>query len=1110
MATTNRDRMQVLLVLLEKALRAYVTETLESRHGKHWRQTARLPNSLSPMADLDAHACLYALIHNWRDTYENLLKPAARDAASAAMAGRNAAAHSSGTLDEKVTLRALSGGEELLTLIGAKNEAVIASKHLDDLQQEMVYKKLKAEGKIPKDQPKASDDAAKPETTPTAPKISTERPRQEELLGFGGGDVEGLQPWRTVMPPREDVLAGRLEKDSFAANLSIADRDYRKGSSDSVHADPRAFFESTHLTRGLQLVLDRAAKRFMGGDAPSTIGLQTNFGGGKTHTLLSLLHMANSRDLTKSEALGSVRSTLGRDTLPNVRTAVFSGVDKGPDVPLDTADGEVIRTLWGYIAWHLAGHEGLDLVRSSEEAGTNPGAETMQRVLELTGDPSLILLDELVVFVRQLSGERFEAHLSFLQSLTEAAIQVPNALIVGSLPESDIEAGQDQGREALRRLEKLFGRVQSAWEPAQGTETYAVVRRRLFQEIDTAGERERKRTVERFRKMYRDNKNDFPAEVSRPDYLEKMMDAYPVHPMLFDTLADDWGPLEKFQRTRGVLSLIARAIYTSYMDQSDEPLILPSSVRIDDTAVKGALIEPLEGGVWSSIVDGEVDGDRSLTWSMEKRSKRYGNSAVARRAARAVFLATAPGDGSKSGMTGQELRLACTKPGEQTAIFGDALRELSERSAHLYTADGRYWYGAKATLNKTAQQREGDIDDETADNEIIRLLREDNRKGEGGWSRVHVAPDRASDAADERSSALVILGPQYPQDDGAEVEARDGLERRSGGQRRYRNSLIFLAADTRGIDDCRRLTKRSLAWRGIISDDALDLTASQRKDAKAQEESASRTARDMIRKAWHHIFVPEVDVSNAGKAAFASTGRRVGGQRSAATQAWETAKGESFISEKLGATTLAEKIKELWPADHDSLSVDKVRDWYFEHLHMERVRDESVISDAIADAASAALEPHFGLAAGSTENGFVGLTLSKNVHVTFGTGMELVATSAAEEQLQKETGETDQAAHFDVQAHGTNSDSGDDPARSNADRSPTRFSGVVVLDSTKGALTAAQIFENIISELERADGAIVRLTLEIHAEAPAGFDADIVDVVVDNSKTLGFDQNSFD
>ena len=254
--------------------------------------------------------------------------------------------------------------------------------------------------------------------------------------------------------------------------------------------------------------------------------------------------------------------------------------------------------------------------------------------------------------------------------------------------------------------------------------------------------------------------------------------------------------------------------------------------------------------------------------------------------------------------------------------------------------------------------------------------------------------------------------------------------------------------------------------------------------------------------------MPEPDAANPAKISFQETGRRPSGQKSSAAYAWDTAKGEGCISEKMGARTLAEKIASLWPEGESTLAVDTVRDWYFEHLHMERVRDESAIAEAISDAAAAMTDTPFALATGRADDQYTGLSLSRNVHVTFGTGMLLVKTDAALAQRDQPTEGAGPAPAGDIS---DNSESANVPDESNPKpRVPTGFSGVVSLDVTKGALTAAQVFENVICELERANGATVRITMEIHAEARDGFSNDIVEVVTDNAATLGFDQKSFE
>ncbi|MFI0848418.1 DUF499 domain-containing protein [Mesorhizobium sp. IMUNJ 23232] len=1100
----NRDRIAQLLALIERGCLPFVEKALKSSFGAQWRQMARLPKSLSPISDLDAYALLYTIIHNWREVFENALKPEMRDAASAALAGRNKFSHSSGAIDDRLTLRALSGGVDLLDAVGAKEETVKATALLNGLLGSMTAPTATSTAE-PSASATVGDTPRRPTLSLTPTRTKAEEPRQEDF--FGGGEVEGLTPWRIVSPPREDVLTGRLDKDKFAANLAAADRE----EGEDTYADPIEFFNATYLTAGLRMTLENAAKRLIGSGGPSTIGLQTNFGGGKTHTLLSLLHMARLGDMSRADNLASIAAAVGSTGLGEVNLAVFSGSDKGPDVPLASADGHAIRTLWGYLAWRIAGREGLSLVQPSEDAGTSPGGEVFQKVLQLTGRPSLILLDELVVFVRQLSGERYNSHLSFLQSLTEAAAQVPNALIVGSLPESDLEAGgTEKGRETLQALEKLFGRTQSAWQPAQGSETYSVVRRRLFQELDTEGEKQRKRTVDRFIKLYRDHKQDFPSGTGEREYADKMMGAYPIHPMLFDKLSTEWGALEKFQRTRGVLALLARTIFASYRERSDEPLILPSSLRVDDPAVRGALLEPLPGPVWGSIVEGEVDGDTSLPADMEARRQRYRNDNVARRAARAVFVSTAPAGDARGGITGPELRLACVKPGEQISIFGDALREIAERSAHLYETEGRYWYGPRATLNKLADNRLLDVETDAADTEVIRLLKLDERS-KGSWGRVHTSPDRASETEDRPTSGLVILRPSYPYQAGggsrAEIEALDGLERRAGGQRKYRNAIVFLAADDRGLEDARRTVKRMMAWKSIVDDRSLDLTDSQKADAQNRLAQAEKAARDTVRKTWSHLLVPTPSPTDRSVVQLEHFAMRLSGQRSPAEAAWDKASEAAVIATVLGRQSFTERMLELWPNGSPDLAVDKIRDWYFEFLHMERLRDEIVLANAISDTVADMDAAKFALANDKIDGEYQGLVLAKNTPVRFGGKMLIVLKEVAE--ASKAQVQPGNSANSATAASGGATTVGKLGTQSQ-DAPRTRFSGVIELDSIRGAMKVSQVFENVIAELDRAGGTTFRLVLEIQAESIEGFPKDIEDDVTANAQALGFTRKQFD
>lgn len=1098
--TTNRDRIGKMLELVEKGALPFINEQMKKQFGTHWRMQARVPNSLAPKADLDAHALLYVVMNNWRDVFQHHLKPEIRDAASAAFAGRNKYSHSSGAIDDNITLRALSGAHEMLAGMYAKPQAEAAKKLFEGLQNDMVRRRLEAEGKIKK--PASASDK------PAAPAVAKKAEEEQQPDFLGGGKVEGLTPWRIACPPRDDVLEGRLNKDAFAANLAAAAR----GEGSETYKDSHAFFNATHLTHGLELTLGNAAKRLGGGGGPSTIGLQTNFGGGKTHTLLSLLHMARLGDPASVEALAPMKTQFDGLSLGNVKSAVFVGTDKGPDVPLDTVDGRPVRTLWGYLAHSLAGREGLSIIEAAEAAGTNPGGEAFKRVLDAAGGPSLILLDELVAYVRQLDNERYEAHLSFIQSMTEAAAQSDNALIVGSLPESDIEAGGgEKGLDTLRRLEKLFGRTQSSWQPAQGSETYAVIRRRLFQELDDNGEKARKRTVEAFRKIYRDNKGDFPAGTAEKDYEEKLFEAYPVHPMLFDKLSSEWGGLDKFQRTRGVLSLLARTIYASYREGRDDPLILPSSLQIDDPEVRGALIEPLDSPAWGSIVDAEVDGDRSLPVRIEMSRTRYRDKRIASRASRAVFVCTAPQGDARGGLTGPELRLGCVQPGDQVSIFGDALRELSEQSSYLYEAEGRYWFGSKPTLNKLAANRSLDVDADQIDGEIIKALQEDER-ARGRWAGVHTAPCPPQEVEDRAATRLVVLGPDTPYSQGdasaAHQAALDAVSRRAGGQRRFRNALVFLAADERQLEEVRKTMRRALAWKSISEDGALDLTVSQKQDALSRANEAFKGARQAIRKAWSHLLSPEPVTGGGAELVLERTGLRPTGQRSPAEAAWDKAQDADFVISKLGKASLSDRLKELWREDQPHLEIDQVRDWFFEFPYMERLRDDQVLADALADALVDLDERNviFGIASGERDGAYSDLKFNQSVPVRFGSGQLLVRREVAEAQIEAE-----RPAPAPGEPGGSVEPSGAPGSSEPAEKKrPTRFTGTISLDALRGASKAGLVFNDVIGELDDGDGVEVKVTLEITATARNGFAEDVEEIVRDNAKDLGFDTQRFD
>lgn len=1100
---SNKARLGKMLDLVGASLPAFVERALEASYGQNWRHHANFPDGAVRGGALDVQAYLRLFQNEWRDVFSRVLGHNVRDAATATNAGRNAYSHApagGGDVPDDVTLRALLGAAELLEGIKASN-----ARDARALADSMIGKMAGMGPSIVAASASAPPlKEARPTLTLRTPSAAPDVAKQ---LGLGfneGRKVGALEPWRLIAPPREDITAGRLTLDHFAANLAVVDR----GEVSGPYGDPDEFFRSTHMTGGLELVLRNGCARLSTGVGPSVIGLQTNFGGGKTHTMLALLHVVRAADPTALQGVGEI---IG-DAAPGLKGAkavAFSGSDKGPDVPLIYAGSRAIRTIWGYLAYRLAGDEGLNLIAGAEEAGTSPGGEALEKVLRAAGGPALVLLDEIVAYVKQLDGERYEANLAFFQSLTEAATRVPQALIVGSLPESEDESGGDRGRETLARLEKLFGRLQSSWQAAQGTETYAIVRRRLFQELDEAGIKARDRTIDAYRRYYRDNKKDFPAGVDEAAYAELMREAYPVHPMLFDKLAQEWGGLDRFQRTRGVLKFIAEAARRIWISGSNEPLIQPGSIPLSDPLVRGSVIEPLEGTAWAAIVDGEVESDRAQPVRLDGEKQRYGADRIATRAARAVFLGTAPRGEARGGMSGADVRLACARPGENVAVFGDALSELANRSGHLRAENNAYWFGSQPTLRKLAEARAQERSDEEADDAIVALLKQDER-ARGGFARVHTCAPNPEEAEENTAVGLVVLHPSFPHDARAEGSAAmsaadDALKRRTGGRlRQVRNTLIFVAADAALLAEARKAAKLLLAWRSIRDDRTLDLKVSQREDAEKQTTNSQAALESSVRRTWSHIIVPVAPRTDGEPFSLDRVNIRNPGSKTVAQAVWERVSADQSVLIKLGRQTLSDRLKEAWPAGADHVPLSTVRDWFVQYVRFERVRDEIVLGEAITELIRDVFSD-FSYADGVAGDGsYRGLATGKVVSVTFDNDAVLVRKEAAEAQLRSDGASTPAPGSPPTTAPSAPQTPGGVADVPTAARALRRFYGSVDLNPERPVRDLQPIIDSVISELLRTDGVRLSLRLEIEATAPQGFDPDDAAVVRDNAKSLKF------
>jgi uncharacterized protein len=307
------------------------------------------------------------------------------------------------------------------------------------------------------------------------------------------------------------------------------------------------------------------------------------------------------------------------------------------------------------------------------------------------------------------------------------------------------------------QLEKVFGRLQSAWAPAQGTETFEVIRRRLFQELDAEGAKAREQAIRAYMSYYRNNSGEFPSDARDRAYEAQLEAAYPVHPELFRMLQTEWGGLPKFQTTRGVLKMMAQIVYRLWRDGHGAPMIMPGDVPLSDDKVRANALVPLPTG-YDAVLEKEVAGDHCKPALIEARSPSVGKNRAVTRAATALFMATAPHGSANKGLEIARLRMACAVPGEQPSQFSEALRRLGETAAYLYNSGENYWFSPIASLNQEAEDRAKSLPPADVEAEVVALLRgEEKQKGTGGFLRVHAAPDEPLAIDDAYEAALVKI-----------------------------------------------------------------------------------------------------------------------------------------------------------------------------------------------------------------------------------------------------------------------------------------------------------------------------------------------------------------
>ncbi len=954
--------------------------------------------------------------------------------------------------------------------------------------------------------------------------------KAKKAIGILDAPLGGLPAWREVMEPHPDVAQGRYRNAEFAADLSQV----ANGKAAAEYQDPVEFFSRTYLTEGIRGLLVQALKRADGKGGEPVLQLKTAFGGGKTHSMLALYHLLRGK--VPSSDIPNIKPVMeeaGVSTLPRANVAVLVGTKMDPTTFRNPAKypGIRINTIWGEMAAQLAESAGnmdlYDIVKESDRKHVSPGSDALRSLLDAAG-PCLILIDELVAYGKKIHGASnlpagtFDNFITFIQELTEAARASKNSLVVASLPESDIEIGGEGGRTVLETIEHTFGRMEAIWKPVAADEGFEVVRRRLFLNCKDEGKRDL--VCNAFSRMYNENSSDFPAETKELAYRERMRSCYPIHPEVFDRLYEDWATLERFQRTRGVLRLMAAVIHELWMGNDAAPMIMPGSIALSVPAIRDELTRHLTEG-WNGVIDREVDGKNSIPYQTDQITPRYGMKLACRRVARTIMMGSAPTSISQTarGIEKSRILLGTVMPGESPADFNDARGTLQNKLAYLYTNTGmtRFWYDTRPTLRKTAEDRAVMQDLSSVDMEIESRLRKLNRGAD--FAGVHFCPKNTLDIPDDKNVRLVVLPPsaayRLSGDNPAKQEAEQILNYRGTAPRLYRNMLIFLAADKDALDSLRRETKYYLAWSSIRDDkDSLNLDISQLKETENNLKMYSQRMDTQINETWSRVLAPRADADPSNSAIEWDENRISGGDKSPIMRAGDWVKQNELLISKWAPALLLMELDNLLWRDKNEIQIRQLWDYLTRYCYLPRLRDYSVLEQSIREGLDST--EFFALASGYSEDRYVQLRYNQPVYDIHDSDY-LVRVSAATKQLATEKPEGPKGGMGGGTGGGftggIGGGGGDDPWQPPvvppvppAEIKDTVFNMSARLDPVRVNKNVQQLMDEVINHLSSQDGCEVELRLEVHAVKRDGFDHSTIRTVNENCRTLHVDDYGFE
>lgn len=690
-----------------------------------------------------------------------------------------------------------------------------------------------------------------------------------------------LKPWYDVVKPREDLREGKpLDASEFAVHLDKVR--LKSGNISKDYTDPARFFDRTYLTDSLIAMSGEVVRRLSGitTEASAVFNTMTQFGGGKTHALTLLYHLATSgKKADKCRGVSRILERAQVCSMPaNASVAVFVGTEFDSLNGRGGADGTPLRkTPWGEIAYQLGaciseeqGRRNFELVAQHDAQFIEPKGDVINKILP-ADRPSLILMDEVLSYFSTYRQVGYGTKLcNFIQALSETTRGRNNSVLLVSAPKSDFDYSYTADDVAdLQRLENLLERLSKSVMLSAEADASEIIRRRLLEwdhrAITTDGRvmmpAEAHETCRAYADWVQENRQYLPDLVNPDLAREQFLASHPFHPMTISVFERKWQALPRFQRTRGILRLLAlwvsNAYSSGYKGAHRDPLITLGTAPLEDPIFRPAVFEQLGQDLLETAVTTDIAGKKdahAIRLDMEA-VEAIKKARLHRKVATTIFFESNGGQVAKEAKEASlpEIRLAVGEPEADIGNVETVWEALTKSCYFLTVEKTRYHFSLRENLNKRFADRKATIQgaqsDEHARAEIQKLFPQI-----AGADRF-IFPEKSIQVPDRPALTLVVLAPDHSmQDEAATTKLLENITQDYGTKgRTFKSALIFCVPESQ--DALREEARKCLAWKAI--DDECGDEEEKKKEFHETQirqlgENIQKTRRDLKEAIWRN------------------------------------------------------------------------------------------------------------------------------------------------------------------------------------------------------------------------------------------------------------------